>query len=112
MPAWRCSIATATAPKRSAEFGGLGLACDITSTESVGQALDAIRAAHGPARLVMNIAGIGTARRLIGKDGTPASLEDFRQVVEVNLIGTYNVIRLAMAETVRLEPLSRVPGLL
>ena len=89
----------------AAEFGGLGLACDITSTESVGQALDAIRAAHGPARLVMNIAGIGTARRLIGKDGTPASLEDFRQVVEVNLIGTYNVIRLAMAQTVKLEPL-------
>ena len=89
----------------AAEFGGLGLACDITSTESVGRALDAIRAAHGPARLVMNIAGIGTAKRLIGKDGAPASLEDFRQVVEVNLIGTYNVIRLAMAQTVKLEPL-------
>ena len=53
----------------------------------------------------MNIAGIGTAKRLIAKDGSPAPLEDFRNVIEVNLIGTYNVIRLAMAETVKLEPL-------
>jgi NAD(P)-dependent dehydrogenase (short-subunit alcohol dehydrogenase family) len=53
----------------------------------------------------MNIAGIGTAKRLIGKDGTPAPLEDFKRVIEVNLVGTYNVIRLAMAETVKLEPL-------
>ena len=53
----------------------------------------------------MNIAGIGTAKRLIGKDGTPMPLEDFRRVIEVNLVGTYNVIRLATAEIVKLEPL-------
>jgi NAD(P)-dependent dehydrogenase (short-subunit alcohol dehydrogenase family) len=68
-------------------------------------ALDAARAAHGPARLVMNIAGIGTAKRLIGKDGTPMPLEDFRRVIEVNLIGTFNVTRLAVAEMVKLEAL-------
>src|SRR4029079_2265857 len=55
----------------AAEFGGLGVACDIPSTESIVAALDASRAAHGPARLVMNIAGIGTAKRLIGHDGAP-----------------------------------------
>ena len=55
----------------AAEIGGIGIECDITSTDSVLAALDAARAAHGPARLVMNIAGIGTAKRLIGKDGTP-----------------------------------------
>ena len=89
----------------AAEIGGIGIGCDITSTESVVAALDAARAAHGPARLLMNIAGIGTAKRLIGKDGTPMPLEDFQRVVEVNLIGTFNVIRLAAAEIVKLEPL-------
>ena len=89
----------------AAEIGGLGIGCDITSTESIVAALDASRAAHGPARLVMNIAGIGTAKRVIGRDGTPAPIEDFRRVIEVNLIGTYNVIRLAAAEIVKLDPL-------
>jgi len=90
----------------AAEIGGLGIGCDITSTESIVAALDASRAAHGPARLVMNIAGIGTAKRVIGRDGTPAPIEDFRRVIEVNLIGTYNVIRLAAAEIVKLDPLA------
>jgi len=89
----------------AAEIGGLGIGCDITSTESIVAALDSSRAAHGPARLVMNIAGIGTAKRLIGKDGTPMPLEDFKRVIDVNLVGTFNVIRLACAEIVKLEPL-------
>ncbi len=46
----------------------------------------------------MNIAGIGTAKRIVGKDGRAAPLEDFRRVVEINLIGTYNVTRLAAAQ--------------
>jgi len=89
----------------AAEIGGVGLECDITSTESIVAALDRARAAHGPARLVMNIAGIGTAKRLIGRDGTPMPIEDFRRVIEVNLIGTFNMIRLATAEIVKLDPL-------
>ena len=86
--------------------GALGIECDITSAESMTQALAAARAAHGPARLLMNIAGIGTARRIVGKDGSAAPLEDFRRVVEVNLVGTYNVTRLAAAEMLKLEPLA------
>jgi len=89
----------------AAEIGGIGIACDITNTDSVLAALDAARAAHGAARLVMNIAGIGTAKRLIGRDGTPMPLEDFKRVVEVNLFGTFNVVRLAAAEIVKLDPL-------
>ncbi|HEY9067736.1 MAG TPA: SDR family NAD(P)-dependent oxidoreductase, partial [Burkholderiaceae bacterium] len=87
------------------EIGGIGIACDITSPDSVIAALKSAADAHGPARLVMNIAGIGTAKRVIGKDGTPMPLEDFKRVVDINLIGTFNVIRLAVAETVKLEPL-------
>jgi len=98
--------AKAVAAEIGAYGQAIGIACDITSTDSVLAALDAARAAHGPARLVMNIAGIGTAKRLIGKDGTPMPLEDFKRVVEVNLFGTFNVIRLAAAEIVKLEPLA------
>ncbi len=88
------------------EIGGVGFECDITSTESVLAALQGAREAHGVARIVMNIAGIGTAKRLIGKDGSPMPLEEFERVIRVNLIGTFNVIRLAAAEIVKLEPLT------
>jgi NAD(P)-dependent dehydrogenase (short-subunit alcohol dehydrogenase family) len=90
----------------AAEIGGIGCECDITSTDSVLAALQAASAAHGPARLLMNIAGIGTAKRLIGKDGTPMPLEDFRKVIDVNLVGTFNVTRLVVAEMVKLDPLA------
>ncbi len=90
----------------AAEIGGLGLGCDITSSDSVIAALAAAREVHGAARLLMNIAGIGTAKRLIGKDGTPMPLDDFRKVIEVNLVGTFNVTRLFAAEVVKLEPMT------
>ena len=89
----------------AAEVGGVGCECDITSADSVLAALQKAREAHGPARILMNVAGIGTAKRLIGKDGTPMPLEDFRRVIEVNLIGTFNVTRLAVAEMVKLGAL-------
>ena len=83
----------------------IGLACDITATDSVLAALDAARAAHGPARLLLNVAGIGSAKRIVGKDGSPAPLEDFQRVISVNLVGTYNITRLAVAEMVKLDAL-------
>jgi NAD(P)-dependent dehydrogenase (short-subunit alcohol dehydrogenase family) len=89
----------------AAEIGGIGIGCDVTSTDSVLAALESARVVHGPARLLMNVAGIGTAKRIVGKDGAPAPLEDFERVVKVNLIGTYNVTRLVAAEMVKLEPL-------
>ena len=97
--------AAAVAAEIGAYGQAIGVECDITSTDSVLAALQVAREAHGPARLLMNVAGIGTAKRLIGKDGTPMPLEDFRRVIEVNLIGTFNVTRLAVAEMVKLDPL-------
>jgi NAD(P)-dependent dehydrogenase (short-subunit alcohol dehydrogenase family) len=94
------------AQRVAADIGGLACACDITDTPSVTAALDAVVAAHGAPRIVMNIAGIGTAKRVIGRDGQPAPLEDFERVVRINLIGTYNVIRLAAARLAALEPLA------
>ncbi|MBN8487474.1 MAG: SDR family NAD(P)-dependent oxidoreductase [Burkholderiales bacterium] len=96
----------AGAQRVAAEIGGLGVRCDITDEASVTAALDAAEAAHGTARIVMNIAGIGTAKRVIQRDGSPAPLADFERVVKVNLIGTYNVTRLAAARIARAEPLA------
>jgi NAD(P)-dependent dehydrogenase (short-subunit alcohol dehydrogenase family) len=89
------------------KLGGraVALSCDITSGESVQAAIDAAAASHGPARVLLNIAGIGTAKRIVGKDGLPAPLAEFERVVRVNLIGTYNVARLFAAVAVKLDPL-------
>jgi NAD(P)-dependent dehydrogenase (short-subunit alcohol dehydrogenase family) len=95
----------AQAEKVAAEIGGVGIQCDITNAESVAQAIAKAAAAHGPARILMNIAGIGTAKRIVQKDGSAAPLEDFARVVNINLVGTYNVSRLFAAECARLAPL-------
>ena len=79
--------------------------CDITNTESVTAALAKAMSAQGPARILMNIAGIGTAKRIVGKDGNAAPLEDFARVINVNLIGSYNISRLFAADCVKLAPL-------
>jgi NAD(P)-dependent dehydrogenase (short-subunit alcohol dehydrogenase family) len=95
----------ALAEKVAAETGGIACQCDITNTDSVTAALAAATAAHGPARILMNIAGIGSAKRIVGKDGNAAPLEDFARVINVNLIGSYNISRLFAAACTKLEPL-------
>jgi NAD(P)-dependent dehydrogenase (short-subunit alcohol dehydrogenase family) len=87
------------------EIGGVACKCDITDTASLQAALDKAAAAHGPARILMNIAGIGTAKRIVGKDGNPAPLEEFVRVVNINLVGTYNASRLFAAQCAKLAPL-------
>lgn len=93
------------AQRVATDIGGVACACDITHTDSLQAAMDAAAAAHGPARILMNIAGIGGARRLVGKDGNPAPLDDFAKVIHVNLIGTYNASRLFAAACAKLDPL-------
>jgi len=63
------------------------------------------RATHGAARILVNCAGIGPAARIVGRDG-PMALDAFRRVIEINLIGTFNLMRLAAADMVALEPLA------
>ncbi|MDP3699861.1 MAG: SDR family NAD(P)-dependent oxidoreductase [Hylemonella sp.] len=93
------------AKRVASEINGIACHCDITNTESLQAAMDAATAAHGPARILMNIAGIGSARRVVGKDGSAAPLEDFAKVVTVNLIGTSNASRLFAAACAKLDPL-------
>ena len=88
-----------------AEIGGLGLACDVSDATGVEDAIARARDAHGAARICVNCAGIATAHRIIGRDG-PAPLDGFRRVVEVNLIGTFNVMRVCAADMVGLDPVN------
>ena len=87
------------------EAGGFAIACDVTDAASVEAAFVAARERHGPARIAVNCAGVGTAGRIVGRDG-PLPLEAFRHVIEVNLIGSFNVMRLAAAEMSTLDPLA------
>lgn len=93
------------AEKVAADIGGVACQCDITSPDSVSAAIARAAEAHGPARICMNIAGIGTAKRVVQKDGSAAPLEDFARVVNINLIGAYNVTRLFAAACAKLPPL-------
>jgi len=76
---------------------------DVTSADEVGGALDRAAAACGGLNVLVNCAGIGTAMKTLGKAG-PARLEDFTRVIQVNLIGTFNCIRLAAAHMARNGP--------
>jgi NAD(P)-dependent dehydrogenase (short-subunit alcohol dehydrogenase family) len=87
------------------EGSALACPCDITNTDSLQAAIDQAAAAHGPARMLMSIAGIGAAKRVVGKDGSAAPLEDFVRVINVNLIGTYNAARLFAAACAKLDPM-------
>jgi len=94
------------ARKVAESIGGLAVACNVADAASMQAAIDTAAAAHGPARILMQIAGIGTAKRVVGKDGQAAPLEDFTRVIEVNLIGTYNAARLFAAACAKLDPLT------
>ena len=86
------------------EVGGLGLACDVGSAEAAEAAVAQAREAHGPARVLVNCAGIAPAKRIVGRGG-PMPLEEFEQVIRTNLIGSFNLLRLAAADMAGADPL-------
>ena len=89
------------------EIGGAFAHVDVTNPDEVIAAVELARE-MGPLRALVNSAGVGWATRTIGKDGTYESahdLEVFRKVVEINLIGTFNCIRLAATAMSQTEPL-------
>jgi len=87
------------------EIGGVAVRCDVSDARSAEDAVVLAREAHGPARILVSAAGIGVAKRMIGKTG-PMALEEFSRVIAVNLIGTFNLMRLAGADMTALEPLA------
>src|SRR5579864_1160786 len=80
----------------AADIGGIAIACDVSDAASAEAAVKAAAAAFGVARILVNCAGIGTAGRIVGRDG-PMPLAAFKRVVDVNLIGSFNLMRLAAA---------------
>jgi NAD(P)-dependent dehydrogenase (short-subunit alcohol dehydrogenase family) len=87
----------------AAEIGGVAIACDVTDADGAAAAVAEARAEHGPARILVNCAGIGPAKRIVGRDG-PMPLADFERVIRINLIGTFNMLRLAAADMTALAP--------
>ena len=85
-------------------IGGIGIACDVADAVSAETAIAKARDAHGPARLLVNCAGVGTAGRIVGRDG-PIQLAAFERVIRINLIGSFNLLRLAAADMTALDPL-------
>jgi NAD(P)-dependent dehydrogenase (short-subunit alcohol dehydrogenase family) len=88
------------------EIGGIFALTDVTNAENVIAAVDAALE-MGPLKSLVNCAGTGSAARTIGKDGDYASAHDldlYRRVIEINLIGTYNCIRLAATKMSLNEP--------
>lgn len=86
------------------EIGGKGVGCDVVDAASAEAAVAAGREAHGAARILVNCAGVAHGARIVGRNG-PMPLEAFAKVIQVNLIGTFNLIRLMAADAMKLPPL-------
>lgn len=96
----------------AAEIGGQFVAVDVTDDASVTAGIEAAEARHGVARILVNCAGIAPPARIVAKDGTPHSLDHFRKVVEINLIGTFNVLSKFAARAITVDPIGEERGVI
>jgi len=87
----------------AADIKGIAVTCDVADSASGEAAVKKAAAAHGPARVLINCAGVGPAKRIVGRDG-PQPLAEYERVIRVNLTGTFNMIRLVAAAMQPLEP--------
>jgi NAD(P)-dependent dehydrogenase (short-subunit alcohol dehydrogenase family) len=94
------------AERVAAEIGGAAIACNVADVASAEQAFAASRRAIGPARVLVNCAGIGSGELLVKKDGAPSGVDLFQRTVAINLFGTFNCMRLGAAEMSKLDPLA------
>jgi len=86
----------------AAEINGIAVGCDVADSAAGEAALIKAAADHGPSRILVNCAGVGPAKRIVGRDG-PMPLSDYERVIKINLIGTFNMMRLAAAAMQPLE---------
>lgn len=87
------------------DVNGIAIACDVADGAAAEAAIKKAAADHGPARILVNCAGVGPARRIVGRDG-PHPLEEFERVIRINLIGTFNMMRLVATSMQALPPLA------
>jgi len=85
------------------DINGIAITCDVSDSASAEAAVKKAAADHGPARILVNCAGVGPAKRIVGRDG-PMPLADYERVIRINLIGTFNMLRLVAAAMQPLEP--------
>lgn len=86
------------------EIGGIAVKTDVSDAHSVEKAIKTIGQKFGPARILINCAGVAPAKKIFGRNGV-MPLDDFSQVIQVNLIGTFNTLRVFVAQAINLEPL-------
>lgn len=104
----KVSLIDIDAPRLKAvarDIGGLAIPCDVSESDAAVAAMQTAREAHGPARVLIHCVGRGLSQRIMDANG-PMPLEDFRQLVEVNLISTFNIMRLAAAGMADLSPMA------
>ena len=88
----------------AAEIGAMGIACDVSDGDGAEKAVEKCASIQGPARILVNCAGVAPGARIVGRNG-PASLADFRRCIEINLVGTFNMMRLVAAGARSLDAL-------
>jgi NAD(P)-dependent dehydrogenase (short-subunit alcohol dehydrogenase family) len=87
----------------AARIGGLAVRCDVTDEKNAADAIAEAKSRNGVARILINCAGIGPAKRIVGRDG-PMPLAEFEKVIAINLIGTFNMMRLVAADMQGIAP--------
>ncbi len=98
--------------QKARALGGLFLPVNVTDETAVSKAVDRAEAAHGTARILVNCAGIGPPAKVVGRDGNAIPLREFANVINVNLIGTFNVLSKFAAALLRAEPLGEERGVI
>lgn len=93
------------AQKVAEEIGGIAVECNVADAASAEAAFATAREAHGPARIVVSCAGIAPASKIVGRNGAH-DLDLFSKVINVNLVGTFNMTRLACAEMLEQDPVN------
>ncbi len=91
------------ARKLAAEINGIAIECNVADATSAEKAMAEAMRAHGPCGIAVSCAGIGTAGRILGKDG-PMNLDVFSKTISVNLVGSFNILRLAADQMQHREP--------
>jgi NAD(P)-dependent dehydrogenase (short-subunit alcohol dehydrogenase family) len=86
------------------DINGIAVTCDVTDSAATEKAFAKAAADHGTARILINCAGVGPAKRIVGRDG-PMPLDEFARVISINLVGTFNAMRLAATAMQSVSPM-------
>ncbi len=98
-------INLANAEKIAQEINGIAVQCDVSDAANATTAIEQVNRILGPVRICVNCAGIAPAKRIVGREGA-MPLDDFRKVIDINLIGTFNIMRLTATHMSKLDALN------